>query len=133
MSTRDNKIGENGLIVFDGACGVCSSIIGRGENFFRRHGFTIAPLQATWVQEVTGLDAETLGRAIHLYTHQGRVYRGLDFVQRLAEEVWWLTPVNVALRIPPIYWTCEKLYGFFAKRRMLISKVCKLSPRLPHE
>lgn len=133
MNLSDDRIGNKGLIIFDGLCGVCSTLIARRENFFKRHGFTIAPFQAGWVQEVTGLGVDTLGQAIHLYTRQGRVYRGLEFIQRLAEEVWWLTPLRVALMIPPVYWLCEKLYRCFAKRRMLISKVCKLSPKPPKE
>jgi hypothetical protein len=128
VSTRNDRIGENGLIIFDGRCGVCATLIGRREMFFKRHGFTIAPFQEKWVQEVTGLSVDRLGQAIHLYRGEGEVYRGIEFIQLLAEEIWWLIPLRIALAITPMYWLCEKLYCFVAARRMLISRVCKLSP-----
>jgi len=127
VSTRNGRIGENGLIIFDGRCGVCATLIGRRVMFFKRHGFTIAPFQEKWVQEVTGLTVDRLEQAIHLYRSESEVYRGIEFIQRLAEKIWWLSPLRIALAITPMYWLCEKLYCVVATRRMLISRVCKLS------
>ena len=96
---NDQPKGQYGIVIFDGYCGACSTFIGRKKKFFEKHGFTVAPLQEAWVQELTGLDESTLTQAIHLRTTQGEILRGIDFFQYFAGKVWWLSPVSFLLRI----------------------------------
>jgi len=125
----DPRIGKNGVIIFDGSCGACSTFIGEKRSFFERHEFTVVPLQEHWVSEATGLDEVELSQAIHLVTPAGDVYRGIDFFQYLAEKIWWMTPLSMLLRIRWLKPLWRKLYDFIANRRVKISKICGLQSK----
>lgn len=120
------QIPESGLIIFDGSCGVCSTFIGRRAEFFKRHGFSIVPLQEPWIRELTGLEECDLLQAIHLYTKDGEVLKGIDFIEKLASKVWWMYPIYLLMQIRVLKSIFAWLYAKFADNRQQISKICKL-------
>ena len=126
-----SAVGPKGVVIFDGSCGLCSTLVGRRRRFFERYGFSVAPLQDEWVQKLCGVDEHTLREAIHLWTPQGEVVRGVDFFQRVAQAVWWLLPVRVVLGIRPLRPLFDRIYGWVARHRKEISRVCRLDPRSP--
>lgn len=131
MNNQDtpHRIGKSGLVIFDGSCGACSAFIGEKEAFFEKYGFSVAPLQAPWVKEIVNLNEETLLQAIHLYTPDGEIVRGIDFFQRVASKIWWLTPVNLLFHVPILKRVFAVIYDAVAKRRRRISQVCGLQSR----
>lgn len=125
----ENKIGQSGLVIFDGACGACSTFIGEKKAFFEKYGFSVAPLQEQWVKDISKLNEETLLQAIHLYTANGEIVKGADFFQRIASKVWWLTPLDLLLRIPLLKTLFALAYDAAAKRRRMISRICGLQSK----
>lgn len=123
------EIPESGLIIFDGSCGVCSTFIGKNRKFFERYKFSVALLQEPWVKEITGLPEEELLKAIHLFTKDGEVLKGIDFIERLASKVWWMLPMYWLMKIKFFKDCFGFLYMGFAKNRQAISKVCGLTPK----
>ena len=125
----EHKIGTSGLIVFDGACGSCSVFIGERRTFFEKYGFSIAPLQQPWVRELTKLSEESLLQAIHLYLPDHQIVSGIDFFLIVTSKVWWLTPMNLVMRIDSVKPLFAWLYNMVAKRRRRLSKICGLQSR----
>ncbi len=125
----EHKIGRSGLVIYDGSCGACSAFIGEKKEFFEKYGFSVAPLQEPWVKEVTKLSEETLLQAIHLYTLDGGIVCGIDFFQQVASKVWWLTPLDMLLRVSILKPIFAGIYGAVAKKRRRISQVCGLQRR----
>jgi len=121
--------GKHGLFIFDGSCGACSTFIGRRREFFKRHGFAVAPLQDSRVQELVGVDEATLNEAIHLRTKEGALLKGLDSFLYFAGTVWWLAPVGFLAGTWPIKPIFAKVYDFIAKRRRKISAMCGLQSK----
>jgi len=128
-SPLDPRIGRSGLIICDGACGMCSVLIAERERFFQRHGFSIAPFQESWTHDMTGLTQETLSQAIHVITPDRRIYRGIELVRYLCSRVWWLVPFAVLLSIPGVKHLGAAAYGYIARRRSAISRACGLDAR----
>jgi predicted DCC family thiol-disulfide oxidoreductase YuxK len=124
-----DKIGKSGLVIFDGSCGACSAFVGEKKAFFQKYGFTVAPLQEEWVRDVSGLKEETLLQAIHLYKPNGDVVKGIDFFQYVASKIWWLTPINLLLRISIFKPIFTLIYDTIAKRRRNISRICGLQSK----
>lgn len=124
-----NKIGASGLVIFDGSCGACTAFIGEKKRFFQRHGFTVAPLQESWVRDVSGLSEETLFQAIHLYKPNGDVVKGIDFFQYVASKVWWLKPINLLLSVPVLKPIFTIIYNAIAQRRRNFSRICGLQSK----
>lgn len=120
---------DRGVIVFDGACGACSAIIGENKKFFECYGFRVVPIQEASVVDITGIDKEKLQEQIHLFTPDGRVFRGIDFVQFLSSKVWWMMPLSVLLRISFLKPLFRLMYLAIAKRRYGLSKACGLESR----
>ena len=126
---NENKIGKNGLVIFDGSCGACSTFIGEKKEFFKKYGFSVAPLQEQWVKDISKQSEEDLQKAIHLYTENGEIVKGVDFFQRVASKVWWLMPINLLLRISFLKPLFTFIYNEVAKRRQKISQFCGLQTR----
>lgn len=125
----EETFGRNGLLIFDGSCGACSAFIGERRRFFEKYGFTVAPLQESWVSRATGIDESALAEAIHLVTPAGDVYRGVDVFQRVSQRIWWLLPLSGMLRIKPLRPLFVWGYDFIARRRRGISRICGLESR----
>jgi len=127
--TDSQPIGEHGIIIFDGSCGVCSTFVGRRKELFEKHGFTVAPYQEEWVREVAGIDESTLSQAIHVRTREGKLLRGVALFRYISGKVWWLAPASLLLRIEFFEPGFEAVYSFISKRRRTISKLCGLQSR----
>ena len=127
--TANERMGGAGLVIYDGSCGVCSTFVGRNRAFFEKHGFAVAALQEPWVAERTGLEEAVLMQAIHLLTPGGAILRGVDFFAYVAGTVWWLWPIQQALRVPLFRRGFARGYDFIARRRQHISRACGFSPK----
>lgn len=124
-----DRVGELGLIIYDGTCGVCSVFIGERKLLFEKYGFSIAALQEEWVEPLTGLSEATLLNSIHLFTSERKILKGVDFFDYLSAKIWWLTPLYLIFRVPLIKPLFSVFYTFIATRRRKISKVCGLQSR----
>ena len=126
---RETRIGKNGVIIFDGACGACSAIIGEHRLFYEKHGFSVVPLQEAWIRQLSGLSQEALTQSIHLYTVEGKIFRGIDFYGYLLSKMWWGKPFALLLRAALLRPIFERIYEAVAKRRKRFSKLCGLESR----
>lgn len=124
-----DQIGPSGLVIFDGSCGACSAFIGENRLFFKKYGFSVAPLQEPWVSDLTGLGEETLLQAIHLYKPNGEVVQGIDFFKYFASKVWWLKPINLLLSVAVLKPIFTLIYNAIAQRRRNISRICRLQSK----
>lgn len=122
-------IGPSGLVIFDGSCGICSAYIGEKRVFFEKYGFSVAPLQEEWVRELTKLNEESLMSAIHLYTSNGSILKGIDFFEYLSNKIWWLYPIALLLKINFLKPLFASLYNSIANQRRKLSKLCGLEKR----
>ena len=85
------------------------------------------------MRKFVDLDEATLSEAIHLYTKDGQLLRGVDFVRYLTGEVGWMIPARLLLRIKILKPLFEKIYEFIANRRRRISTVSGLQSRALYE
>lgn len=93
----------------------------------------MAPLQESWVRDVSGLSEEILLQAIHLYKPNGEIVKGIDFFQYIASKVWWLQPFNFLLSIPILRPLFTMIYNAIAQRRKKISQVCGLQSKAKYK
>lgn len=124
---RNFRVGKSGLVIYDGSCGVCNFFVEKRRSFFEKYNFTLAPLQEEWVPDLVHLERDVLLKSIHVLTPRGEVFRGAEFFQYVSGQIWYLKPVHWALRISFVRFVFNKCYDYIAKRRMTISRSCKLS------
>jgi predicted DCC family thiol-disulfide oxidoreductase YuxK len=120
-----------GWILYDDSCGICRRWVPFWENTLKRRGFAIAPLQADWVRQKTGLDENELRQDLRLLLASGELISGANTYRYAMRRIWWTLPFYW-LSIAPIG---RKLFDFgyrkFADNRLQISQACGLSNRPP--
>ena len=117
-----------GWILYDDSCGFCRKWIPFWEGALRRRGFAIAPLQADWVREKTGLDAAELLEDLRLLLADGTMLCGVDAYRYATRRIWWAWPVYLFSVTPLLRNIFDWSYRTFAAHRYQISQACRLPP-----
>jgi predicted DCC family thiol-disulfide oxidoreductase YuxK len=124
MNTNEPK----GWILFDDSCGFCRRWIPFWQGALMRRGFAVAPLQADWVRERTGLSEDALLQDLLLLLADGTIIRGADVYRYAMRRIWWAWPVWLFSVTPGLRWIFDQCYRLFAVNRYRVSRACGLRP-----
>jgi len=117
-----------GVLLYDGACGVCARWVPAWAPTLARIGLGVAPLQASWVAERTHLGADALLRDVRLLFSDGSQLAGPDVYRYVMRRLWWAYPVYLLASAPGLRRLFDRAYRAFADRRLGISHTCGLRP-----
>ncbi len=113
-----------GVLIFDGACGLCTAA---AEWAYRRSAagcLTIIPYQHADLERLSpGLTAELCRRSAYLVLPDGRRWRGARAVfgaLRCLRGGWGI--VGKLGSLPPFYLLAEPFYRLIAAQRMRLSR-----------
>src|SRR5206468_746215 len=115
-----------GWILYNGACGACTSSAKRFEQLFRRRGFHFLPLQTEWVTQRLRLGPGALLKEMHVLTRDDRDLAGVDAVIFLARQVWWAWPVIAFAKLPGMYELLDRGYRWIATHRGCDHVACEV-------
>jgi predicted DCC family thiol-disulfide oxidoreductase YuxK len=112
------------LVLFDGACGVCSAAKDWAQSHDTRGELEFVAYQAAELERVApGLTLEKAGQALHFVRRDGQCFRGaratFETLRRLP-GVWGLA--GTILSFPPLSLLAEPFYRLFARHRGAISR-----------
>ena len=117
-----------GWILYDDSCGFCRRWIPFWEGALTRRNFAVAPLQADWVREKTGLGAAELLDDLRLLLADGTMIRGADVYRYATRRIWWAWPVYLFSITPGLRRIFDWSYRKFAANRFRVSAACGLPP-----
>ncbi len=120
-----------GWVLYDNACGVCSRWVPFWAPTLRRIGLDVAPLQAPWVTERTGLSPEQLLQDLQLLHADGRLTSGAAVYRYVMRRRWWAWPLYVASILPVGRQLFDWTYRTFARHRLQVSAACGIAPPDP--
>jgi predicted DCC family thiol-disulfide oxidoreductase YuxK len=111
-----------GCILYDGACGICSSLALKAAPFLDQLGLDVIPLQSARAREVTGLTSEQLLSDIMLVYGDGTVVSGPDVYRHFLRHVWWGRPLYLLSIAPGLKSAFDWAYRVLARNRMRLSR-----------
>jgi predicted DCC family thiol-disulfide oxidoreductase YuxK len=120
-----------GWVLYDGACGVCSRWVPFWAPTLRRIGLDVAPLQASWVGERTGLSPDELVHDLRLLHVDGQLTSGAAVYRYVMRRRWWAWPLYRLSILPVGRQLFDWSYRTFARHRLRVSAVCGLAPPDP--
>lgn len=117
---------REGWILYDDSCGLCRRWVPFWEPALRRRGFAIAPLQAPWVAERTGLSTQELEQDLRLLLPDGSLVSGADAYRHAMRRIWWAYPLYLLSIAPLLRTLFDRVYGALARHRHRLSMACGL-------
>ena len=107
------------IVVFDGNCGFCSSVVRWLGRLDWRRRLVFVPAQARGLPEVTGIDASELGAVAWAITPDCRRLRGPAAILAALDQLMPAsTPLATALlSLPCVRWLAEATYLRVARAR----------------
>jgi predicted DCC family thiol-disulfide oxidoreductase YuxK len=127
--TRLAQGAVQGVVLYDGQCGVCSRWVKYWAGTLGRHGFEIAPLDEPWVAERIKMPHAELLTDIRLLTSSGQLISGADVYLYVTRRIWWAWPFYAIFSLPGFNRLMHVGYKWFARNRYCVSHACKLRPR----
>ncbi len=118
-----------GWVLYDGACGFCSSWVKFWGPTLAKRGFGIAPLQADWVRERLPLREDRLLDDLRLLTGDGSIVEGADVYRVAMKRIWWAYPAYLLSVAPGLATIFNRAYRAFANNRYRVSRSCGLGGR----
>ena len=119
------------VVVFDGDCGICTTLAGVIERRLRPPA-TVAPWQRLDLAAY-GLTVADCTEALQYVDAQGRVYAAeLAVSQLLRASRWWARPVGVLIGLPGIRSVAGVIYRWVARNRSRLpggTPACAMPPR----
>lgn len=113
-----------GWILYDDACGFCQRWVPFWESALQRRGFSIAPLQAAWVQERLQLGEAELLRDLRLLLADGTLISGAEVYRYATRRIWWAWPIYLFSITPGFRRLFDWGYRTFAANRFRVSSAC---------
>ena len=126
----DNRAAR-GWILYDGACNICKSFVGRWGAALGHRGFACVPLQTDWVRERLNLPEDELMLEMRVLESSGKVVGGAAAVLLLAGRFWWALPLVWLAKLPGIFRLLDAAYRWGAARRYCAHGACTVSRRKP--
>jgi len=114
------------ILLYDGDCPFCRSIVNRWRGTLEGRGFEIIPLQTEWVRRRLDLPKEELLSEMRVLTPDGRVIGGAAALVHVWSKIWWAWPLWLAAQVPGAKWLLGRAYRWVAERRMCLSGTCSL-------
>lgn len=105
------------VVIYDGACAVCTRTVNRLREWDRDARFEMVPYQADGVRErFPEITAEEFERSVQLIGPEGR-FQGAAAVERILALVPRGRPLAWLFRIPLVRPIAERVYRLFARNR----------------
>ncbi|MCS7273460.1 MAG: DUF393 domain-containing protein [Fimbriimonadales bacterium] len=113
-------------LLWDGACGFCAWVVAQVRRRDTQGRFRIVPFQSAPPELVQQVSLESLQRALHVITADGRILRAGRAVLFIGEQLGygWLTR---PLSVPPLVWLVEGVYWLIARVRGKLSQWLRCS------
>ena len=124
MTEMTKKAGH--ILLYDGDCPFCRSLVNRWRGTLERRGFEIVPLQTEWVRRRLDLPEEELLSEMRVLTSDNRVLGGAAAQVHVWGKIWWAWPLWLATQVPGAKWLLDRAYHWIAERRMCLSGACSL-------
>lgn len=131
LGTQTRRLGPvpvEGWVLYDSQCGICSHWVPFWAATLRRIGLDIAPLDAQWVAERTGLTLDVLLTDLRLLHVDGHLTSGADVYRYVMRRRWWAWPFYILSIAPLGYRLFDSGYRMFAAHRRQISSTCRIAP-----
>jgi predicted DCC family thiol-disulfide oxidoreductase YuxK len=116
-----------GIVCYDGECRLCLGLINRWGQRLRAAGFSLARLQAPWVQQRLGLRG--IPDEMKLISADGRVLGGADAVVAIAEGLGLAHALAEGARSALVMPVLRRFYVAVAKHRACVDGACRLPGR----
>lgn len=116
-----------GIVCYDGECPLCLGLINRWGHRLRSAGFTLARLQAPWIQRHLGLTG--IPDEMKLIAADGRVLGGADAVLAIAEGIGLAHALVQGARSALVMPALRRFYVAVAKHRACVGGVCRMPGR----
>ena len=127
-SRADSRLSARGVVLYDGHCGFCSRWVNYWATTLKRHGFEIASLDESWVEDKLQMPHEELLTDIRLLTTDGHQVSGADVYLYVTRRIWWAWPFYAIFSLPGFNRLIYFGYRWFARNRHHISLACNLHP-----
>jgi len=116
-----------GWALYDDSCGFCRRWVLFWNTTLRKRGFSVAPLQAQWVQEKLCTSPEQLLYDFRLLLVNGEQIHGADAYRYLMRRIWWALPFYLLSTAPLLRSAFDLGYRSLADNRTWVSHACGLS------
>lgn len=111
-------LGRPYTVVYDGACKVCTRLVGVLRHWDRKGELELIPFQNTTVLDrFPWIPAEAYAEALQLVGPGGRTWQGADAVERLLDLLPYGGALGWAFRIPGFGSAFSRFYRWFARNR----------------
>lgn len=114
-----------GWILYDDECGMCRWLARRWARRLLKYGLSLAPLQAPWVKQKTGLSQLVLRTDLHLLLDSGEIIRGADTYRYALRHIRWAWPLHVFANVPLGRQLFNWGYRKVADNRHRFSRTCE--------
>ena len=115
-----------GWILYDGRCGLCSTLANRWSRRAESIGFACASNNSEWVLQKMSPARDRFTKEVCLLLRDGGTLYGVDVYLFLMSRIWWLKPLGFLLGLPGVRHFTIWLYTQIARRRHLLSQACGL-------
>ena len=119
-----------GWVLYDAACGFCSWWIPFWQKTINKSGYQIMPLQSDWAKERIQLNEHEIASDIRLLLNDNTLINGADAYIFGMKTVWWSRPVGLILGLPVFRQLTWLFYKVFNRNRFVISRICRLKPKI---
>ena len=129
----DQSPSFRGIVFYDDECRICTGLLNRWGEVFRRRGFSFRPLKEGQQQENLPFPPEDFDQEIKLKTAEGTWHGGADALLAMFRRVWWLAPAGVLGSRPGLRILSRFLYRRVAANRHCLGGSCpvKKDPSSP--
>jgi predicted DCC family thiol-disulfide oxidoreductase YuxK len=115
------KSAVRGWVLYDGACGFCTSLVERFGPALLRRGYRCAALQEPWVAGKLGLGGDELLSALRVLEPGGASLAGADAIVHLARRIVWAWPLYFFAQLPGMMRLLRAGYARVAASRYCLS------------
>ena len=117
---------RGGWILYDGACGFCTSWVRLWQKVVEARGFAIKDLQSAAADGSLRIPTENLLDDIRVLTPSGELVSGADAYLYVARRIGWAWPFYAVFSLPGFNWLLWQGYGWVNRNRYRISPYCAL-------
>ena len=119
------ELGQQGYMLFDGDCGICTWSAEKGSEIDRRQLFVVQPYQNFPEAELVkhGITYEQCDKKLQVISRHGKVYRGAFGVNYFLWQYFPWSLLILLIYALPILLLCELVgYAWVARNRQRLSQ-----------
>ena len=106
-------------VYYDAECPLCvrTKITVKHFDVKNRIKFKTVQFDAVENDSLKGIATETMLNDIHSVNLKGKVFSGVDTYIQIMNQIWYLKPISLALRLPGFNYFSRKIYSYVAQNR----------------